>query len=80
MSGTDEGLVADVELGAVRPKDLEIDVAVNDRTVHIHGLRTDNRPFESSIEVPPIFDLEKASATFEKGVLRVQVPLSARTR
>ena len=84
---TDDGLVIKVELAGIRREDLEITVEATRMT--ISGQRPDccraskcrfvvmeinYGHFETSIEVPPGHDLDKARASYQNGFLRVDVP------
>jgi len=87
---TEEGLVIKVELAGIRREDLEITVEGN--RVIIGGHRPDccRGPncrflmmeinyghFETVIELPPGYDLDRAKASYQNGFLRVDVPQAA---
>ncbi len=84
---TEEGLVIKVELAGIRREDL--DITVEGGRVIISGHRPDccRGPncrflmmeinyghFETVIELPPGYDLGRAKAAYQNGVLRVDVP------
>lgn len=86
---TESGLVIKVELAGMRKEDLKLEVKGN--KVIIAGQRPDGcrapkckflvmeinyGAFETSIELPPGYDLNKAKATYINGFLRVDIPLA----
>src|SRR5512137_1239258 len=88
---TDNGLVVKVELAGMRSDNLEITVEGN--RLRISGNRPDGcraakcsflvmeinyGPFESSLELPPGYDLSHAKAAYLNGFLRIDVPLVQR--
>ena len=83
----DGGLVIKVELAGMRREDLELTIEGNQLKISGHrpdGCRSANcrflvmeisyGAFESYIEVPPGYDLERAQASYLNGFLRVDVP------
>jgi len=85
---TDEGLVIKVELAGMKSDSLEITVEGN--RLRIAGNRPDccrapkcsflvmeisYGPFESTLELPPAYDLTRAKASYLNGFLRIDVPL-----
>ena len=86
---TDSGLVIKVELAGMRKEDLELKVEGN--KLRISGQRPDGcrapkckflvmeinyGAFETLIELPPGYDLNKAKAAYQNGFLRLDVPLA----
>jgi HSP20 family protein len=86
---TDTGLVIKVELAGMRKEDLHL--AVEGNKVKISGQRPDGcrapkckflvmeinyGAFESVIELPPGYDLNKAKAAYQNGFLRLDIPLT----
>ncbi len=69
---TSAGLVAEIELGNIRKEHL--DLVAEGRELRVRGQGGDSRPFETAVQVPLGYELQKASATYQKGVLRIQVP------
>ncbi|MEI7732021.1 MAG: Hsp20/alpha crystallin family protein [Verrucomicrobiota bacterium] len=84
---TDNGLVVKVELAGMRREDLELTVENN--RLRIAGHRPDGcrsgkcnflvmeinyGQFESVIEMPPGYDLHRATAAYQNGFLRIDVP------
>lgn len=84
---TDSGLVIKVELSGMRREDLTL--AVEENRLRISGYRPDGcragkcsflvmeinyGTFESVIEVPPGYDLSQATAVYQNGFLRIDVP------
>lgn len=89
---TDHGLVVKVELAGMRREDLTL--AVEGNRLRIAGQRPDGcraskcsflvmeityGPFESVIEMPPGYDLARATAAYQNGFLRVDVPALSTT-
>ena len=89
---TDSGLVVKVELAGMRSEHLEITVEGN--RLRISGNRPDGcraakcsflvmeinyGPFESTLELPPGYDLSQAKAAYLNGFLRIDVPLTVRS-
>lgn len=87
---TDGGLVVKVELAGMRKEDLELTIEGNQ--LKISGYRRDGcraaqcrfvameinyGHFESSIELPPGYDLSASRAEYQNGFLRVDVPFAA---
>jgi len=83
----DSGLVIKVELAGMRKEDLELTSEGN--RLKISGHRPDGcrapkctflameinyGTFESTIEVPPGYDLSRAKAAYQNGFLRIDVP------
>jgi len=83
----DSGLVIKVELAGMRKEDLELTSEGN--RLKISGHRPDGcrapkctflameinyGTFESTIEVPPGYDLGRAKAAYQNGFLRIDVP------
>lgn len=90
---TDGGLVIKVELAGMRSENLEINVEGN--LLRISGTRPDGcraskcnfivmeinyGAFETVLELPPGYDLSKAKAAYLNGFLRIDVPVSAKTK
>lgn len=88
---TDTGLVVKVELAGMRREDLAL--TVDDNRLRISGFRADGcragkcnflvmeinyGPFESVIELPAGYDLSRATAAYQNGFLRVDVPIGTR--
>lgn len=88
---TDNGLVIKVELAGMRSEHLEITVEGN--RLRISGSRPDGcraskcsflvmeinyGPFETSLELPPGYDLGQAKAAYLNGFLRIDVPVAQR--
>jgi len=88
---TDNGLVIKVELAGMRSEHLEITVEGN--RLRISGSRPDGcraskcsflvmeinyGPFETSLELPPGYDLGLAKAAYLNGFLRIDVPVAQR--
>jgi HSP20 family protein len=86
---TDNGLVIKVELAGMRSEHLEITVEGN--RLRISGSRPDGcraskcsflvmeinyGPFETSLELPPGYDLGQAKAAYLNGFLRIDVPVA----
>jgi HSP20 family protein len=86
---TDNGLVIKVELAGMRSEHLEITVEGN--RLRISGSRPDGcraskcsflvmeinyGPFETSLELPPGYDLGLAKAAYLNGFLRIDVPVA----
>jgi HSP20 family protein len=86
---TDNGLVIKVELAGMRSDHLEITVEGN--LLRISGSRPDGcrapkcnflvmsisyGPFETSLEIPPEYDLSNAKAAYLNGFLRIDVPVA----
>jgi HSP20 family protein len=84
---SEEGLVIKVELAGMRKEDLELWIEAN--RLRITGERPDGcraakctflvmeidyGSFETTIELPPGYDLSKAKASYQNGFLRVDVP------
>jgi HSP20 family protein len=83
----DAGLVIKVELAGMRREDLEL--TIEGSQLKISGHRPDGcraakcqflvmeisyGAFESYIEIPPGYDLDRAQASYQNGFLRVDVP------
>jgi len=88
---TENGLVIKVELAGMRSEHLEITVEGN--RLRISGTRPDGcragkcnflvmeinyGPFESTLELPPGYDLTQAKAAYLNGFLRIDVPVAQR--
>jgi HSP20 family protein len=86
---TDSGLVIKVELAGMKGDGLEITVEGN--RLRIAGSRPDScrvgkcnflvmeisyGPFESTLELPPGYDLSRAKAIYLSGFLRIDVPVA----
>ena len=86
---TDKGLVIKIELAGMRREDLQLMVEGN--RVKISGNRPDGcraanckflvmeinyGAFESSIELPPGYNMKSATASYQNGFLRIDVPRS----
>jgi len=84
---TDGGLVIKVELAGMRKEDLELTIEGN--RLKISGHRPDGcrapkcrflvmeisyGAFETVIELPPGYDLDRAKAAYQNGFLRIDVP------
>jgi HSP20 family protein len=84
---TDSGLVIKVELSGMRREDLAL--TVEDNRLRISGHRPDGcragkcnflvmeinyGTFESVIEIPPGYELSQATAAYQNGFLRIDVP------
>jgi HSP20 family protein len=84
---TDGGLVIKVELAGMRKEDLEL--TIEGSRLKINGHRPDGcrapkchflvmeisyGAFETVIELPPGYDLDRAKAAYQNGFLRVDVP------
>jgi HSP20 family protein len=91
MYTTDAGLVIKAELAGMRSDSLEI--TVDGTRLRITGNRPDGcraakcsflmmeinyGPFESTLEVPPAYDLSQAKAAYLNGFLRMDVSLLQR--
>jgi len=87
----EEGLVIRVELAGMRREDLEL--TVENQQLHIRGHRSDGcrtgkcsfvvmeidyGPFETTLDLPAGYDLTQASASYQNGFLRIEVPVQAR--
>jgi HSP20 family protein len=85
---TDSGLVIKVELAGMRREDLTLTVEHN--RLRISGHRPDGcragkcnflvmeinyGTFESVIEIPPGYELNQATAAYQNGFLRIDVPV-----
>ncbi|MCF7669592.1 MAG: Hsp20/alpha crystallin family protein [Verrucomicrobia bacterium] len=85
---TNDCLVIKVELAGIQRDELELTAEGN--KLRIHGFRKDGcrkgkcqfqimeinyGPFETTIEIPPNYELNKAQAMYHNGFLRVDVPL-----
>ena len=85
---SDKGLVIKVELAGMKSDSLEI-IVEEGRRLRITGVRADccraahcsflvmeisYGPFETVLELPPGYDLERAKARYENGFLRIDVP------
>ena len=90
---TDDRIVAEVELPGIEPDG--VDVSVEDSTLTVSGSRelTDEVKdenvhrverrygmFTRAITLPQTADTEKVEATFDKGVLRIEVPKVERAK
>ena len=90
---TDNGLVVKVELAGMRSEHLEITVEGN--RLRISGNRPDGcraakcsflvmeinyGPFESTLDLPPGYDLNHAKAAYLNGFLRIDVPVAVRSK
>jgi len=88
---TDTGLVVKVELAGMRREDLEL--SVEDSRLRIRGHRPDGcragrcnflvmeinyGSFESVIEMPAGYDLRRATAVYQNGFLRIDIPAQPR--
>jgi HSP20 family protein len=87
---TDSGLVIKVELAGMKSDGLEITVEGNRLRVagnRPDGCRAGGRcnflvmeisygPFESTLELPPGYDLSRAKAVYVNGFLRIDVPVA----
>jgi HSP20 family protein len=84
---TEEGMVIRVELAGMRREDLELTVENQRLTISGHrsdGCRTGKcsfvvmeinyGPFETTLELPPGYDLSRAVASYQNGFLRIDVP------
>jgi HSP20 family molecular chaperone IbpA len=74
IATTDNGLEIS---GEIHPKSGSDDlrITVEGRIIRIQNDRVFSLPpFEKVLEVPELYDLTKASAALDKGVLRIQVP------
>jgi HSP20 family protein len=84
---TEDKIVARLELAGIEPRDVE--VSVEDRTLTISGERAFSSEtneenyhrverrygaFSRAITLPQVADPEKVEASFDKGVLTVEVP------
>jgi len=84
---TDCGLIIKVELAGMRREDLELTIQGN--RIQISGHRPDGcragkckflvmeinyGPFRSVIDLPPGYDLTRATAAYQNGFLRIDVP------
>ena len=84
---TDGGLVVKVELAGMRKEDLEL--TIESSRLKISGHRPDGcrapkcrflvmeisyGAFETVIELPPGYDLDRARAAYQNGFLRIDVP------
>ena len=89
---TEEGLVVKVELPGMRREDLEL--SVEGYRLRISGHRPDGcrapqckflvmeinyGAFETVLELPEGYDLNKAKAAYQNGFLRIDVPGAGRT-
>ena len=83
----DGRLVVEVELAAFKKEDLELEVESN--RLIIRGQRPDDGrrkrcqylvkelhygPFRSVVEIPPEYDLARASAAYRNGILQIDMP------
>ena len=83
----DGRLVVEVELAAFKKEDLELTIETN--RLIIQGQRPDGGrrhrcqylvkelrygPFRSVVEIPPAYDLARASAAYRDGILRIDLP------
>lgn len=90
---TEESIVAKLELPGIEPGD--VDVSVEDHTLTVSGTReftSDTNEenyhrverrygsFVRSISLPQTADVERVSASFDKGVLTVEVPKVERAK
>jgi HSP20 family protein len=90
---TEGSIVAKVELPGIEPKD--VDVSVEDQTLTVTGKREFSSEvnedsyhrverrygsFTRSITLPQTADVEKVSASFDKGVLTIEVPKHERAK
>jgi hypothetical protein len=73
VSVTDEGMVIEIESGAVQTGDPEI-VAQADQLC-VRGQHDDFGPFEARFGITPDHSLADARATLTKGLLRIEVPM-----
>jgi HSP20 family protein len=93
MYETEEKIVATLELPGIEPGDVE--VAVEDSTLTVSGSRefssetTEERyhrverrygSFSRSIALPQTADVDKVQASFDKGVLMIEVPKVERAK
>jgi HSP20 family protein len=90
---TDDKIVATLELAGIEPKDVE--VSVEDSTLTVTGKRefasetneesyhrVERRygSFTRSVTLPQTADVEKVSASFDKGVLTIEVAKAERAK
>jgi HSP20 family protein len=90
---TEGSIVAKLELPGIEPR--EVDVAVEDQTLTVTGKREFSSEtneenyhrverrygsFVRSITLPQTADVEKVSASFDQGVLTIEVPKVERAR
>jgi HSP20 family protein len=86
---TETGMVIKVELAGMKREDLHLTVEGN--RLYIAGHRPDGcrapkcnflvmeinyGPFETVIEIPPEFDAGQATAVYQNGFLRIDVPMA----
>lgn len=87
---TDAGIVIKIEMAGMRKEDLEL--MIEGSRIKISGNRPDccRAPrctfqvmeihyghFETSVEVPPGYDVSRSRAAYQNGFLRIDVPMSA---
>ncbi len=84
----ESGLVIKVELSGMRREDLELTVEGNRLRIcgqRVDGCRAGHKcsflimeinygPFETIVEVPPGYDVTKATAIYQNGFLRIDIP------
>ena len=79
VNTTDEGWRIDVPMPGIDPKDVTLDVAGN--TVNIRaevpGEDNDKNPtrYEQTITIPQFLEIDKISASYRHGMLRLMIPL-----
>jgi HSP20 family protein len=84
---TDDEVVVELEVPGYEETDLDIEVA--DHTITVKGERTEvkdekqksfrvrerlEHEFERRFDLPPVADVERVAAVFEKGVLELRAP------
>lgn len=87
VTTTDDALTIEAALPGIRPED--VDVTVENGTVRISGKTADERKaeegsyvlqeirrgsFSRTVTLPTGLEPEKANATFENGILRLEIP------
>jgi HSP20 family molecular chaperone IbpA len=74
IATTDNGLEISGEIHPKLGRD-DLRITVEGRTIRIQNNRVFSlAPCEQVLDVPEVYNLTKASAAFDKGVLRIRVP------
>ena len=79
VHGTDDGWRVDVPMQGIDPKDVYLEVAVNNLTIRAEvpreGQDKNVSRYEQTLIIPQFLDLEKLTASHRHGMLRLTLPL-----
>ena len=80
VHATDDGWRVDVPMPGIDPKDVSLEVAGNNLTIRaeVPGEskdKRDNSYYEQTLMIPQFLDLEKLTASYRHGMLRLTLPL-----